>query len=162
MKIGIISDTHDYVEYIKKAIEYFNSEKVDKVFHAGDISSVSTARLFDKLDASMIFSYGNCDVFRSQIALALSDKAEICAEVCDINLGGKRILMAHKIETIVANISEKVDMIIHGHTHRVESRILAGAVVINPGECSPRKFGKSTVMVYDLDTGDNILKELKL
>lgn len=39
MKIGIISDTHDQVEKIKKAISIFNKEKVFLVYHLGDFCS---------------------------------------------------------------------------------------------------------------------------
>jgi len=35
MKIGIISDTHDNLPQIKKAVEIFNREKVELVLHAG-------------------------------------------------------------------------------------------------------------------------------
>ena len=36
MKIGIISDTHDDIENVQKAIEMFNLERVQYVIHAGD------------------------------------------------------------------------------------------------------------------------------
>ena len=34
MKLGIISDTHDNMPVIAKAVELFNDEKVDLVIHA--------------------------------------------------------------------------------------------------------------------------------
>jgi predicted phosphodiesterase len=36
MKIGIISDTHDDIENVQKAIEIFNAEGVNYAIHAGD------------------------------------------------------------------------------------------------------------------------------
>jgi putative phosphoesterase len=39
MKIGLISDTHDNIENIRKAIREFNEKNVDLVLHAGDFSS---------------------------------------------------------------------------------------------------------------------------
>jgi putative phosphoesterase len=39
MKIGLISDTHDNVENIRKAIKEFNDRNVDLVLHAGDFAS---------------------------------------------------------------------------------------------------------------------------
>ena len=39
MLIGIISDTHDDTTAIRKAVDYFNAEKVSHVLHAGDITS---------------------------------------------------------------------------------------------------------------------------
>ena len=39
MKLGIISDTHDNVPMITKAVEFFNNANVDAVMHAGDYVS---------------------------------------------------------------------------------------------------------------------------
>lgn len=36
MKIGLISDTHDNIENILKAVTAFKDENVDVVLHAGD------------------------------------------------------------------------------------------------------------------------------
>ena len=33
MKIGVLSDTHDQGELIRKAVQHFNNEKVSWVFH---------------------------------------------------------------------------------------------------------------------------------
>ena len=36
MLIGAISDTHDNLPQIEKAVKYLNEQKVDLVLHAGD------------------------------------------------------------------------------------------------------------------------------
>ena len=36
-KIGIMSDTHDRLDAVEKAIDLFNREKVEHVLHAGDL-----------------------------------------------------------------------------------------------------------------------------
>jgi len=36
MKVGIMSDSHDRLPYIKRAVDIFNRESVDLVLHAGD------------------------------------------------------------------------------------------------------------------------------
>ena len=36
MKIGLISDTHDSIQNIQRAVEKFNDKHVDVVIHAGD------------------------------------------------------------------------------------------------------------------------------
>jgi uncharacterized protein len=42
MKIGVLSDTHDQDELIRKAVQQFNEEQVAWVFHCGDWVSPST------------------------------------------------------------------------------------------------------------------------
>ena len=39
MRIGIISDTHDNVPMVQRAVEIFNAEAVDLVLHEGDYVS---------------------------------------------------------------------------------------------------------------------------
>ena len=54
MKIGIMSDTHDYLPNIRKAIEIFNEEKVDLVVHCGDFVSLFVIKEFKNLKAKVI------------------------------------------------------------------------------------------------------------
>ena len=49
MKIGIISDSHDDVENVNKAIDIFEEEKVQVIIHAGDIISPPIIKEFKKL-----------------------------------------------------------------------------------------------------------------
>ena len=39
MKIGIISDSHDHVDNIRRAVSVFREASVELVIHAGDIVS---------------------------------------------------------------------------------------------------------------------------
>lgn len=43
MKIGILSDSHDNMPKLARAVELFNEEKVELVLHAGDLVSPITA-----------------------------------------------------------------------------------------------------------------------
>ena len=61
MKIGIISDTHDNLPQIRKAVKVFNREKVDLVFHAGDFVSPFTALEFKNLNSPLYGVFGNND-----------------------------------------------------------------------------------------------------
>lgn len=151
MKIGIISDTHNNLEYTKKAIAYFNAQKVEKVFHAGDMVSAEFAEVFEDLEMPMILAFGNCDHDR----FSLKKYAEVCADICRVELAGKKIVMAHKF-----CFDQESDVIIHGHTHIVENQKIGNIRILNPGECSARKFGKSTVMIYDFNKDEVIVKEL--
>ena len=46
MKIGLISDTHDNIQNIRKAISLFNDKNVSFVIHAGDIVSPEAVEAF--------------------------------------------------------------------------------------------------------------------
>ena len=47
MKIGIISDSHDHWDNIKKAIKVFQDQKTDFVIHLGDYVSGQTIKMFN-------------------------------------------------------------------------------------------------------------------
>ena len=59
MIIGLISDTHDNLPYIKKAIIRLNEERVNLVLHAGDYISAFTAKPYAELTVPLIGVFGN-------------------------------------------------------------------------------------------------------
>ena len=61
MRVGIISDTHDQVDKIKKAIRILNKEKVDLTYHLGDWCSPFNLHLFKDLKCSLKGIFGNND-----------------------------------------------------------------------------------------------------
>ncbi|MGB8087587.1 MAG: YfcE family phosphodiesterase, partial [Nitrososphaeraceae archaeon] len=61
MKIGIISDTHDDIENVRKAIEIFNKKDVQYVIHAGDYVFPGIVLEFKRLNAKLIGVLGNND-----------------------------------------------------------------------------------------------------
>ena len=61
MKIGIMSDTHDHLPNIRKAIAVFNDEKVDMVIHCGDFVSLFVIKEFENLNSKIVGVLGNND-----------------------------------------------------------------------------------------------------
>ena len=59
--IGIISDSHDNMNALWKAVEFFNERGVKAVLHAGDLISPFTARAFKELKPKLYFVFGNND-----------------------------------------------------------------------------------------------------
>ena len=62
MKIGIISDTNDDIENVRKAIAIFNDEHVQYVIHAGDYVYPGIVFEFKKMNAKLVGVLGNKDV----------------------------------------------------------------------------------------------------
>ena len=148
-------------ENILRAVAICNEQKVEKVFHAGDIVSPKSAELFKDLDASMVLTFGNCDIYREEIIEILGTKAEICDEIYYGSFCGKKILMLHKPEYYLLDVSGKADLIIYGHTHRLDIRNLGSSLLINPGELVGRRYGKATMVIYDFEKSAPEIIELK-
>jgi uncharacterized protein len=70
MKIGIISDTHDDIENVRRAIDIFNKEQVQYVIHAGDYVSPGIVMEFKNLNARLIGVLGNNDGERGKLLKA--------------------------------------------------------------------------------------------
>jgi len=148
MKIGVISDTHDNLPKIEKAVNFFNREKVDFVFHAGDFVAPFT---IDKIKASSCDwagVFGNNDGEKE--GLRLKSEGRIKESPLRTELGGKSITLVHDINTIDIQ-KEKADLIISGHTHKPEIIERPSKLIVNPGECSGWLSDKSTVAIVSLD-----------
>ena len=153
MKIGIISDTHDNLPQIKKAVEIFNREKVGLILHAGDFVSPFTFLEFKNLNCPLKGVFGNNDGDKLYLQEKFKEIGEIYPAPYETNIDHKNIIMLHKEKLINALAeSQKYDIIIYGHTHRTDLRKIRKTIIINPGECGGWLSGKSTIALLDLET----------
>ena len=70
--IGILSDSHDNLPMIGRAVRVFNDAGCDLVIHAGDIVAPFAARALAGLRAPIKAVFGNCDGERKGLEEALS------------------------------------------------------------------------------------------
>jgi len=151
MKIGIISDTHDNLPQIRKAVEFFNREKVELVLHAGDFVSPFTFLEFKNLNCPLKGVFGNNDGDKLYLQEKFKGIGELYPEPYQTSLNHKNIVMLHKEELINALAeSHKYEVIIYGHTHRTDLRKIGKTLIVNPGECGAWLTGKSTIGLLDL------------
>ena len=152
MKIGIISDTHDNLPQIKKAVEIFNREKVELVLHAGDFVSPFTFLEFKNLNCPLKGVFGNNDGDKLYLQEKFKGIGEIYPTLYETNIDHKNIIMLHEEKLIDALAeSQKYEVIIYGHTHRTDLRKIGKTLIINPGECGGWLSGKSTIALLDLE-----------
>ncbi len=167
MKIGIISDTHDHWTNIEKFVDKFiDEEKVEVVFHCGDIIAPFMKKPFNRLNENNIplyAVYGNNDGEREGLKNLFGKTFEIKGNFLEIELSGKKILMFHHLEMEIVDAiakSEKYDLILKGHTHQVMEKKIGKTLIVNPGEACGYLTKNSTAAVLNLD--DMNLRFLKL
>ncbi len=153
MKIGIISDTHDGLANASRAAEIFRQQKVGFILHAGDIESGDTAQMFAGINnAKFMAVYGNCDTARMELAEAITNFGGQIDEIYDGQIGQRRIFMAHRPELAQGAIeSGKFDLVIYGHTHKLDIRKTGRTLVINPGTARRWQWGHPHVVVVELE-----------
>jgi uncharacterized protein len=155
MKIGLISDTHDNIENIQNAISIFDDRSVSFVIHAGDIISPKAVEAFAQV--KLIGVLGNNDVDVTGLKNAF-DKigGQLKGEFCEIEQDNLIFAIYHgtnskKNESIIQ--SGKYDVVVYGHTHRVQNKRVGKTLVINPGTANGWFFGyRATAVVFDTRT----------
>ena len=153
MKIGIMSDTHDRLDAVEKAIDLFNREKVEHVLHAGDLVSPFVAPKFAKLKAKLYIVWGNNDGDKEFIRVKFGEIGVTpLGNFAALELDGKKIALLHGThEKIVEALikSGSFDIVVRGHNHRAEIK-KGNTLLVNPGETCGYLTGRSTVGLLDL------------
>ena len=142
MKIGILSDTHDNLPLIKKAVDYFNNLKVDLVLHAGDYIAPFSVKALNLLNCPWQGVFGNNDGEKK--GLTAVSQGKIKEPPLFLDLDAKRISLVHEFRKDL-----DADIIICGHTHIPEIKKQENALIINPGETCGWLSNKSTLAVLD-------------
>ena len=150
--IGIMSDSHDNIDAIKKVVTLFNTKCVDVVIHAGDLISPFTAPEFKKLDSEFVAVYGNNDGEREGLKSAFKD---ICVleDFKEISIEGWKFSIIHGTNPAIVDSlrrSGKYDVVVRGHTHKLEI-LNTGTMLINSGEVCGYVSNKQTVLLLDTD-----------
>jgi len=149
MKIGVISDTHDNLENIKKAINILKEKDITHLIHLGDYCSPFSIPLLEIEKVYAIF--GNNDGEK----LFLQKKANESGFVIDrgpkaINIADKKIAIMHEPYELEAFRKSGIyDIILHGHTH--EYYIKENPLTVNPGELCDYLSKKATFAIIDLE-----------
>jgi putative phosphoesterase len=150
MLVGILSDSHDHLDYMRRALELFDREEVQAVLHPGDLVAPFAARLLVQLwQGPLTVVYGNNDGERRGLAAVLPG---ICDGPVLVELGGKKISMDHYPPDAEHRPVEGADVVLFGHTHEVVNEQRGGVLYLNPGECCGWVTGRPTVALLDTDS----------
>lgn len=152
MRIGLISDTHSYLD--DKVFKYF--ERCDQVWHAGDIGVPAvTDRLKERFDLKAV--YGNIDgtEIRAEFPEDLFFKAGN-KKVFITHIAGKPYSYNKRVSDIL--LAQKPDIIVCGHSHilRVEFDKKYNVLFMNPGAAGVHGFHKvKTLLRFEIN-GDQL------
>lgn len=161
MKVGIISDTHDCQENIKKAVGIFKEKKVAYIVHLGDFVNPHSVELFQGTNLQAVFGNNDGDRFRLTKTFE-SLGAKLHGDFAAIEEDGLKIALYHGTEKALTESlirSGSYNVVLYGHTHKKDHRKVGGTLVINPG--TAHGFGEqATVAIFDTTTQDVVFIEL--
>jgi putative phosphoesterase len=166
VKIGVISDTHDRLEAIDTALQYFVRQGIETVIHCGDWKSLSSLVYFTERAAELNLKVygvlGNNDTdVEGFILFAKTMTTHVRLEegILELNIDDKRIAVYHghhaptlrKVRT-----DDSYDIVCLGHTHKPLIENVDSILLVNPGSTAfsiPRsKTWRPTVAIIDTVT----------
>ncbi|MGL4549745.1 MAG: YfcE family phosphodiesterase [Gemmataceae bacterium] len=154
MKIGVLSDTHDQVERVYRALALFRDAGVQTLLHCGDITDPATVRAFTGWTAH--FVYGNCDWNRAGLAEAIAAIGATNHErFGHLEVEGVALAFLHGDDADLFDAvknSGAYAFVFHGHTHVAHDRAAGPMRVINPGAL--HRAARKSVLVLDLPSGE--------
>ena len=154
MQIGVISDTHDNLPQIEKAVKHLNNQKVGLVLHAGDYVAGFVIPKLAKLNCNLIGVFGNNDGDHELLKKRFSETTNctIHDRFAQVEVESYRIALLHGTESELLNAiinSGYFDAVVHGHTHMQGVNLKSKTLVVNPGEVCGYLTGKSTIAILD-------------
>lgn len=156
MKIAILSDSHDHIDNLRKALAQAKNAKAEAVIFCGDMCAPATAKIFAETGLPVYAVFGNCDEDQYQIALRGGDKFKIIGlseEFHQVELGKRKIAFCHypKLADLLSKTDE-YDAVFFGHTHQAGMGTHGKTLLLNPGAVCGIKSGKyedATFAIYD-------------
>jgi len=154
MLIGAISDTHDNLPLIEKAVQILNQQNLGLVLHTGDYVAGFVIPKLAKLNCPLIGVFGNNDGDHELLKKRFSETTNctIHDRFTQTSIEGYRIALLHGHETELLNAivdSGYFNAVIHGHSHSRSIEQKGKTLSINPGELCGYLTGKPSIAILD-------------
>lgn len=133
--VGIVSDTHEDVRMIVRAVNIFKQRAPALVIHCGDIISPPVLERFAGLPMKLV--YGNNDGERAGLKKKCADLGfDEIEDTLTFEFAGKSFFVNHGTRASVieqAASDQAYDYVLHGHTHEKRNEQRGRTRIINPG-----------------------------
>jgi uncharacterized protein len=154
MRVGLLADTHDRLPAIAGLLAAMAERDVAVVLHAGDFCSPFSLIPFIEAQVAVAGVFGKNDGDREGIRAKGEQgiAVELFESPHSFEIGGRRVLVVHDIGDVAERSIEAHQLVVHGCTHRRETRRVGDTLIVNPGEGCGWLYGRPTAAVVDLDT----------
>jgi len=163
MLVGIMSDTHDNLPLIDRAVKKLIDEKVELVLHAGDYISPFVIPHFKPFKGKFTGVFGNNDGDHEFLKRRFAEFGlEIRGIFAEVKIDGLRIALLHGgepggppgaselLKSLIS--SDCYDVIVHGHVHEAKAYKKGKTLIINPGEVCGYLTGKPSMAILNTET----------
>ena len=143
MKIGVISDTHNYLD--PKVLQLLKG--VEHILHGGDIGEAWLIRELENI-APVTAVSGNCDSdasYKETQVVELASRKFIVHHIVDVRAPAEGIKRRIEIES--------PHVVVFGHTHKPFQQSIGNTLYFNPGYAGKPRFNLArSVAILHCDT----------
>lgn len=137
MQIAIISDTHDHLENLDRAISQIRKASPALCLHCGDLCSPFVIERLAAFHGPVHIVFGNNEGDRFTIQTVAGEFPNITlhGEVGFVKTDHGEIALTHRPEFARGLASTgRYRAVFYGHTHRRKTETVNGTWLVNPGE----------------------------
>jgi hypothetical protein len=156
MRIGIVSDTHDDLRALERALDLLHDEDIATLLHCGDLCGPAVVEALSGFDTWI--ARGNMDR-HSELEATAQETIGVSrlADRHHLTLDGHAAALVHghredELRRLI-NAGEHA-YVFHGHTHRRRDQRIGPTRVINPGALGGMRWQQPSFCVLDLATGE--------
>lgn len=131
IKIGILSDSHTRLDYLKLVLTQMQEEGINYLLHAGDLCKQEALGLIKSLNIPYTCVFGNNDYSLVELA----NHYNIKKEPSYFKIENTTFKMMH----LPFYMTPDSDVVVYGHTHIFEHNFNGKTLFINPGEVCARE-----------------------
>jgi uncharacterized protein len=158
MKIAILSDIHDHIQNLEKALEQIKG-KVETIICLGDFCAPFSVAMIAEANIPVHAVLGNND--GDQIGLQklggdVFHWTPLLKEFGEVELDGRKIAFNHypKLGELLARTGD-YDAVFHGHSHVLRNEYFGKSLLVNPGSvCGIQRLGqgRASYAIYDTES----------
>jgi hypothetical protein len=157
MKIGILSDTHNNQDNLRRALDIFRSEGVTTLIHCGDMTSAETAAMltgFHIIHVTGNMVRGPAAIRRALLAINPDNYsgASYSGQLAGVWLAVAHGHVPEKLDQFVAD--GRYAYLFYGHTHRRQNELVGQTRIINPGALGGMWYEDRSICLVDLVSSD--------
>ncbi len=137
MKVAVISDSHDHLENIEKAIAAINKLGAGALIHCGDLVSPFVVDRLAAFGGPVHIVFGNNEGDRFTIGRVARKFTNVTlhGEVGFLDSGAGEIAFTHRPEFARGLASTaSYAVVFYGHTHRMKVERVGPTWLVNPGD----------------------------
>jgi putative phosphoesterase len=157
MKIALLSDTHNNILTLSRAIQWIEQQKISTLIHCGDLTTIETGALLRQF--RVILTFGNGDFTSGALHdhFHTMNNQSYAGMHFEGEIHGSRIAITHghipgKVEAWTHE--QRFEYIFTGHTHRRRDERKGITRIINPGALGGLRKESRSFAIIDLQSGD--------